>query len=328
MSSNKLIDSRHIQRILIIRIGPLGETVLMTPVIRALRHKFPSAFIACMVDPVRTDLVAANPRLNEVIPYQRSIPKLLYGMAKRSFQMAVVLQPTFRLVMHTFLAGIPYRIGFYTNSGGRKLLQIAVPNNTNQHETSRYLDVVRGLGIQPESDEPEVFVDQKTQSWANNYFANAEIADKRLLIGLNPGAGATDRRWAKEGFAEVANLLCDAYDAQICITAGPREKALPDELAQMLTNKPTVVSNTTTMQLAAIIQRCDLFISNDTGPMHLSTALKTTTIALFGASNPFQWAPIWPQHKVIARKSLEQVTVREVFSAAQQSLDESCNSYK
>jgi len=321
MPSEKHIDFSQIRRILIIRIAPLGETVLMTPVIRVLRQAFPDAYIACMVDPIRRDLVSGNPNLNEVIPYKRSVPKLIYSMVKRSFQMAVVLQPTFRLVLHTFLAKIPVRVGFETNFGGRRLLRLAVPNNTDQHETDRYLDVVRGLGIYPPSDEPEIFVDQGTQMWASEFLAAAKIDLKRPLIGLNPGAGATYRRWPKEGFAKVANLLYEVYNAQICITAGTREGALPCEAARLMAVDPLIVTGTTTMQLAAIIQKCNLFVSNDTGPMHLSTALKTPTVALFGASDPHRWGPIWPQHKVVARSTLEDITVDEVFTAAQECLN-------
>ena len=317
----KSIDFERIRRILIIRLAPLGETVLMTPVIRALRQEFPDAHIACMTDSIRTDLVRANPNLDDVIPYQSFVPRLIFSMVKRSFQLAVVLQPTFRLVLHTFLARIPYRVGFETNSGGRRLLHLSVPNNTNQHETARYLGVVRLLGIEPESDEPEVFVDQKTQAWANEFLLNAKINGDLPLIGLNPGSGTTYRRWAKERFAKVGNLLQVGHNAQLIILGGPREAHLPYELAALIDGETTVITDTTPMQLAAIIQKCNLFISNDTGPMHLSTAVKTPTIALFGASNPIQWAPIWPQHKVIARSSMEEITVEEVLSVVQECLD-------
>ena len=114
---SKQFDLDQVRRILILRMGPLGETLLTTPVIRALRRRFPEAYIAYMVAPGREDLVSENPNLDEVITYSVSIPKLIYEMTKRSFQMVVILQPTFRLVLHTFLARIPFRIGFETNSG-------------------------------------------------------------------------------------------------------------------------------------------------------------------------------------------------------------------
>ena len=169
-----MVSAEQIERILIIRLAPLGETVLTTPVIRALRQHFRDAYIAYMAAPTREDLVSANPHLNEVLTYQMSVPKLIYQIAQRKFQMAVVLQPTFRLVLHTFLARIPFRVGFETNTGGKKLLNLAVPNNTSQHETQRYLDVVRALGVEVVDTEPEVFVDRASIAWVNSFLENPE----------------------------------------------------------------------------------------------------------------------------------------------------------
>ena len=318
--SNKQFDLNQIQRLLILRMGPLGETLLTTPVIRALRGRFPDAHIAYMVAPGREDLVSENPNLDEIITYSVSIPKLIYEMAKRSFQMVVILQPTFRLVLHTFLARIPFRIGFETNSGKGRLLHVAVPNNINQHEVARYLDVVRGIGIEPDSEEPEMFVSTAAQGWADDFLAGTGISTNRPLIGLNPGSGSESRRWSKAGFAQVGDQLHQKYDAQIFITAGDAEGELPHEVANLMSCSPIIVKGITPMQLGAILQKCRLYISNDTGPMHMSTAVKTPTIALFGASNPRQWGPYWQPHTVIASKSMEDITVEDVLAAADLSI--------
>ena len=318
--SQEHVDLNQIQRILILRMGPLGETILTTPVIRALRTRFPKAYIAYMVAPTREELVSANPNLDEVITYEMCVPKLIYGIMKRAFQMAVVLQPTFRLVLHTFLARIPFRVGFETNCCSGRLLQVAVPNNTVQHETSRYLDVVRGIGIQPDSDEPEMFVDDWAQGWADDFLVKFGVDPNRPLIGLNPGTGSVSRRWPKDRFAKTGDLLHQEHNAQILITAGPREGSLPYELADMMACSPIILTGTTPMQLGAIIRRCHLFISNDTGPMHMSTAVKTPTIALFGSSNPVRWGPLWSQHTVVTRESMDEIAVHDVLLAVEKHL--------
>lgn len=297
-----MFSTEQIERILIIRLAPLGETVLTTPVIRALRRHFRDAYIAYMVAPTREDLISANPHLNEVLTYQASVPKLVYQIAQRKFQMAIVLQPTFRLVLHTFLARIPFRVGFETNTGGRKLLNLAVPNNTAQHETQRYLDVVRLLGVEVVDDEPEVFVDSSSIAWVNNFLENQKLNNGKRIIGLNPGAATAYRRWHASNFAILGDRLRETYGAQIIITTGPQEGALAAQVAEQMSHAPVIVNQATPMQLAALLQRCDLYITNDTGPMHLSTAVRTPTIALFGASNLIQWAPPWDRHAVVARK--------------------------
>ena len=295
----------EIERILIIRHAPLGETVLTTPVIRALRQHFQDAYIAYLVAPSREDLVSANPHLNEVLIYQSSIPKLLSQLIRRKFQLAVILQPTFRLVLFTFLAGIPLRIGFQTNTGGKSLLKHSIPNNTSQHETQRYLDVVRTIGLDVEDDEPEVFIDDAGRTWVDEYINSNNLNDNKPIIGINPGAATSYRRWSAENFAILANMLHEAYDCHILITTGPREGDLAQQVSSHLKYTPLILDNVTPMQLAATLQRCNLYISNDTGPMHLSTAVKTPTIALFGGSNPDQWGPPWKGHAVIAKQGCE-----------------------
>ena len=329
----------QINRILIIRLAPLGETVLTTPVIRALRQHFTEAYIAYMVAPTREDLVLANPHLNEVITYQSSVPKLVYQLIQRKFDMAVVLQPTFRLVLLTFLAKIPFRVGFETNFGGKRLLHASVPNNTSQHETQRYLDVVRGIGIEVADDEPEVFVDEAGKDWCNDFLERRNLYDGRPIIGLNPGAGTSYRRWSVGNFAITADMLNDAYDTHTIITTGPNEHELALQVKKQMKHSPTIVDNVSPMQLAAFLQKCDLYISNDTGPMHLSIAVKTPTIALFGGSNPTQWGPKWNNHTIIAvqdcemmqtlspkewddyadvaRNNLEAITPKMVFTASE-----------
>ena len=297
-----MLKPEQVNRILIIRLAPLGETVLTTPVIRALRQHFREAHIAYMVAPTREDLVSANPHLNEVLTYQVSVPKLIYQIARRKFQMAVILQPTLRLVLHTFLSRIPLRVGFETNTGGKRLLSVAVPNNTAQHETQRYLDVVRALDIEVVDDEPEVFVNNEGKAWMDNFLKIQKIDDGKPIIGINPGAATVYRRWDPTNFAVLGDLLHEVYRAHIVITTGPREGALANQVVAQMSHSPIIVNQATPMQLAALLQQCDLYISNDTGPMHLSTAVKTPTVALFGASNLIQWAPPWEKHAVIARK--------------------------
>ena len=223
-------------------------------------------------------------------------------------------------MLHTFLARIPFRVGFETNCCSGRLLHVAVPNNTVQHETSRYLDVVRGIGVQPDSGEPEMFVDDAAQRWAEDFLGNCGIDPNRPLIGLNPGTGSVSRRWQKERFAKIGDLLRQEHNAQILVTAGPREGALPYELARQMACSPIILTGTTPMQLGAMIQRCHLFISNDTGPMHMSTAVNTPTIALFGSSNPSRWGPFWHGHTIIARNSMDDITVSDVLLAAEKHL--------
>ena len=313
---------QHIRRILVIRMGPLGETLQTTPVLSALRNHIPDAYIAMMVTSDREDLISANPNLDRAILYQKSAPKLISTLRQHQFQMVLILQPTFRLVLLTFFAGIKYRVGFITNSGGRFLLAAAVANNQDQHETDRYLDVVRAIGIPPVTNEIEMHVAESAEQWTVGILKGAGVSRERLLIGLNPGGFWPKRRWAKERFVQLADLLGSEYNAQVLITTGPSEVSLGGEIAELMRHQPVVVRNTTPMRIAAMLQRCHLLISNDTGPMHIGISVGTPTIGLFGRSNPRKWGPISAKHAIVHRDGMDAITVADVMLVARRMLAE------
>jgi ADP-heptose:LPS heptosyltransferase len=277
--------------------------------------RFKKAYLAMMVTEDRVELISANPHLDTVVIYDNSVPKLIHKLRKHCFQMALVLQPTFRLVILTLLAGIKYRVGFETNWGGKLWLTVPVKNNHQQHETDRYLDVVRAIGIQPVDREIEMGVTCEAEAWAREFLTRAGISLQRLLIGINPGSFWMYRRWPKERFAQVADKLVAEYDAQILLTIGPSEVGLGEEIAMLMRYNPVIVSDTTPMHIAAAFKQCDLLISNDTGPMHIGIAVGTPTIGLFGSSNPDKWGPIASKHSIVHRNGTEAITVEDVMEA-------------
>ncbi len=313
---------KHVKRILVIRMGPFGETLLITPVLRALRSSLPHAHITVMVGFDKVDLVSENPNINEVIAYEKQNAELIRELRRHHFHLAVILQPTFRLVLLALIAGIKYRVGFETRKGGRLLLTKYARDDRTQHETDRYLSVVRAAGIQPVTREIEMSVTEDAEQWAREFLIRSGISEERLLIGINPGCVWPKRQWAKERFAEVGDILASEYDAHILITIGPNEIGLGMEIAAMMSHEPVILENTTLMRVAAAFKQCALLISNDTGPMHIGIAVGTPTIGLFGISDPNRWGPIGSQHAIVHRKGIEAITVDDVMAVARKKIDE------
>lgn len=316
-----MFDLKDIQRILLIRMGPLGETLQTTPVLKALRAAIPQAYMAMMVTADRVDLISANPNLNEVIVYDKSMPRLIYKLRRRKFDIAIILQPTFRLVLICLLAGIKNRIGFEPRSGSKKFLKVAVGDNRTQHETDRYLDVIRAIGIKPTDNEIEMFVTDEAKNWVDEFLiVGAQHAAPLSLIGINPGGFWQDRRWPIERFAKVADTLAEEFKAKILIILGPSEVGFEEQLLSLMRTKPIILKNTTPMKIAAACRRCEILISNDTGPMHIGVAVKTPTLGLFGNSDPKRWGPISPIHQIVHRQGMEAIRVEDVLSAAREML--------
>lgn len=317
-----MFDLKDIRRILIIRMGPLGETLQTTPVLKALRAAIPQAYMAMMVTSDRVDLVSANPNLNEVIVYDKSMPRLIYKLRRRKFDTAIILQPTFRLVLICLLAGIKNRIGFEPRSGSKRFLKVAVGDNRTQHETDRYLDVIRATGIKPLDNEIEMFVTDEAQKWVDEFLmVGAQHTAPLRLIGINPGGFWPDRRWPVDRFVKVADTLVYEFGVKILITLGPSEVELEEQLLKLMRAKPIILKNTTPMKIAAAFTRCEILISNDTGPMHIGVAVKTPTLGLFGNSDPKRWGPIAKIHRIVHRPGgMDKIIVEDVLSVAREML--------
>ena len=166
------------------------------------------------------------------------------------------------------------------------MLSLAAPNNTAQHETQRYLDVVRGIGIEVADDEPEVLVDSAGIAWVNNFVENQKLNDNRPIIGLNPGAATVYRRWNASNFATLGDRLHETYNAHIVITTGPREGELADQVVQQMSYSPIIVNHTTPMQLAASCSGAKLYISNDTDVQRCTQPSKPTVACSVAPNSP------------------------------------------
>jgi len=168
-----------------------------------------------------------------------------------------------------------------------------------------------------------------------------KIKKSDIIIVLNPGAGFIPKRWKKENFAELGKILLKDYDAKIIIIGGEQEIALAEEIKNIISSENvfSLAGRITIPQLAVLLEESDLIITNDTGPMHLASAVKCPVIAIFGPGNPYRYGPIGTKNYVVhseiecfpcrikrkCRKNficMERVTVSEVIKSVRLILDE------
>jgi len=302
------------ERILLIRFGSLGDVVLTTPTIRAVRRAFPNAYIAMLVGDRSADIVSANPHLDEIIILRRNVRRLSEVrritalLRERDFDVSIDMQRKFQSSLLAYLGGAKFRIGYHHPKG--VLCSVRIPDSENKHAVDRNLDLLRPLGIEAglksnciESDrEPEMFLSQEDRGYAHRMLQSRGLASKSPIIGIFPGAGWRHRCWPAERFAAISDLAVERYNAGVVIFGGPGEADIVDNVAQNMTTPAVLIKDRMTLrQLGAMIERCDLFLSNDTGPMHISSAVKTTTIALFGPGNHVKFQPIGEKHALIRR---------------------------
>ena len=284
--------------------------VLLTPALRALKIAYPQSHLALLVRPLVADLMETHPYIDEVIIDSKgrglnrlpSFYKSVNEIRWSDFDLAVVFHPTsFRNALIPFLAGIPERIG--SNVSGRGLLLTRTcTDRTDLHEVHRYLRVLELIDIHEPNAKLEFWHTDPDRRAAHQILATHGIAPKEYLIGVNLGTTWSTKRWSLENFAEVITQVQKRFDAQILLTGSTAEIPLGEALAQ-LTKVQTInlIGKTTPMQLGALIENCDLYLTCDSGPMHIAAAVGTPTIALFGPTSPIRHGPYGENHEVLQK---------------------------
>jgi len=287
--------------------GWIGDMILLTPALRALRAEFPEAHIDMLVNPLVRELMERNPYLDEVIVYDkrgaqkgvRQMRSMADELRAKQFDTAVILHPnSVRSAVLAFMAGIPERVG--ANQRGRGFfLTTKVKRRGNIHEIQRYLDTVNSIA--------DTNHDAKLEFWGINKddesFAEHTLADYTCpIIGINPCTTWPSKQWPTERFARLIDLLSEQFSARVVLTGIAGDVHVGNEIMGQVSSKPlNLIGHTTLWQLGALISRCTLYITCDSGPMHVSAALGTPTIALFGPTDPIRHGPFGAGHTVVKK---------------------------
>ncbi len=311
-------------RILIKSPNWIGDIVLSIPAIKALRGVYPDSYIAVLVKKKLADLLENNPDINEVIPYEEGhglkkfsmILRLRDIIRKGDFDTALLFTNSFSSALIAFLAGVPNRVGY--NRDGRGLLltrPLKIVQHDNTHQVRLYLNLIKELANVEITHQgvpiPEIHIKEKDREWAENLLAkhaqlNSKIKRGSLIIGINPGARfGPAKRWLKMRFVELGDRLTHELGASLILFGGPEEKDFVSGIASQIKPDQSDVLNmagsTSLGQLAALIERCNIFITNDTGPMHIAYSVRTPLVAIFGSTDPVRTGPLGNKYMVLKK---------------------------
>ncbi len=314
--------TRHAPEILLVRPDHLGDLILVTPILNALRTRVPNARITMMVGPWSSEIVTRHPAVDRVITcpfpgFQRAPQgalepyKLLLSVArqlhrKEKYDLAINLRPDFwwgAALLH--LAGIPCRVG-YALQPGQPFLNVALPVSEREHATVANLRLASAglvaLGYEPLA-EPFTSADYPTQfapmeeerAWARARLRADGIAEDAPLIVIPPGSGGAVKLWRSQAWANCANRLQAALTlprpARIMLTGSPAERPLLEEVAQDIAPAATLVTDASVGQLAALLEHATCVLTVDNGPGHIAVAQGTPSVHLFGPTDPRIFGP-------------------------------------
>ncbi|HIJ88077.1 MAG TPA: glycosyltransferase family 9 protein [Desulfuromonadales bacterium] len=326
------------QHFLIIKPGAMGDLLQLTPTIRALHTRFPSARIDIMVgNSASIDLFRHHPAISDILVFDRrgehrsfrALLSLWRQIRKQSYDLVINFQRSNLKTWFLTSAAFPCRILIYHKTRAKVI-----------HAVQDHLKTVEPLGVSPDGEELDLCLDDVNRSYATALFESHGL-DSRPVIALNPGASHPVNRWCTAQFAALADRFSAELGAAVIIVGGGGDSALAHDIDRLSNSHPLVITGTTTLlQLGAILEKSSLLISGDTGPMHMATAVRTPVIALFGAADPERTGPVGAGNRVIQADNLacipcrsrvckaeiqmecmERITVGMVFKAAKEMLD-------
>lgn len=319
-------------RLLLIRPDHLGDLVLTTPVLHALKSHLPNATITMMVGPWSSEVVARHPAIDRLLlcpfpgfqrtPQKPLTPyKVLFSVAQQlrrgQYDLAINLRPDFWWgAALLYLARIPHRLG-YAIAPGAPFLSRALPFPSPEPATVSNLRLVNAalelLGSPPLEGPytPKRYPLEFTptpaeQACVNERLAQAGIAAENPIVVIHPGTGAAVKLWSNEAWAACANALPELWTSptpvRIILTGSQSERPMLEEITRDMTSPPLLITDMTIGQVAALLQRAKLTLGVDNGPLHLAVAQGTPTIHIFGPTDPRIFGP-WGtpgRHVVIA----------------------------
>lgn len=290
-------------RILTLHLSPLGDTLFATPALRALRYSFPEAEITAVAWRTNAPLLAGNSNLDRLVSCGGAWEMAQLLREEKGFDLVVGLSHLGSWAALLY-EGAP-RVGFNARHLGR-FYYTRVPDRRDVHAVEYCLNVVESVGARRQGIGLELALGKEERAFAAELLAAAfgSGLSRAPLVAIHPG-GRTFRRkrWPARRFAAVANRLIQEWGARVVLVGGREDIPLGEEIATLMRKKPLVaVGRASLKQTAALLEASSLFIGNDSAPQHMAAAVGTPVIGLFGPTDPRNFAPLGPGHRVLRKE--------------------------
>jgi heptosyltransferase II len=343
--NSKKLPRGGINKILIRGTNWIGDAILTLPAVNSIRATYPQAHIGMLVKPWVADIYRLFSAVDELIIFENKFdtPLGVFRLARmlkgKNYDVAILLQNAIEAAIISLAARIPLRAGY--DSDARGLLLTHRVHRTQElrevHQIDYYLEMVKALGCVPV--DREMHLEAKINPLDAQNILRKFIPDtEKTIIGIAPGATyGPAKRWFSDRFAMVADKLNEHLSSQAILLGGKADGEVAQTVQRLAQTKLINLSGKTTLREAIyLISQCHLFISNDSGLMHIAGALNIPTIALFGSTNPATTAPVGNKSIIVRRevscspclkeicptdfRCMKQISVEDVFTAAQKVL--------
>lgn len=286
-------NKSNIQKILFITLSNIGDVILTTPALNALHEEFPQAKFTVIVGPKCADLFEADPLVEKIIVYKKNYSfreLILFVRRLRSERFDAVAD-----MRHTLF---PFLIG------ARRLTTLIRGKKRHQHAVLDHMSKLKFLKrIDPGLLKFRVIIPHKAQEFQKELWSDYRIKGDEYAVGIAPHAASTLKMWYPSNFIELMQMMKKEYRVRFIIVGADDAREICDLVKEGFPEAINLVGKTGIPELAAVISKCNLFIANDSGPLHFATAYGIPTVAIFGPSNQERYGPFGNKH-VIVHKDL------------------------
>jgi len=316
-SGNSRIKNRKFNRILVIKLRAIGDIVLCTPVFPNIKNAFPDSTVDVMVEEASSPLLQNNRFIDNVIVLPRKkwekMPalkawvqslKFIGNLRKNNYDLIIDLFGNPRSAFLTFMTGCKTRVGFKFR--GRSIFyNIKVdPRGDRVHEVEFNLDALRALDIHVRDKFPQIFISKHDSDFARKWFKDNGLVHKKV-IGIHSWASWKAKEWPVEKFAQLSDRIVKEMNAEVVLLWGPGEKEHAEQIRSIAKSNIKLAPPTTLLQLAGLLECCSAVVATDSGPMHISAAVGTPTLGIYGPTNWKLQGPYGEKNRAVYLEGLD-----------------------
>lgn len=289
-------NSHKKKRILVIKIGAIGDLILAVPSLRAIKNSCPDAIVSVLIGKKYRHVLKKCPYIDDMILYDRDrdgkgikgLLKLSAIVRQKAFDMSIDLQNNWRSHILAWLGAVPRRFGYNNNKLGFLINNKLKYLESDKGPVEEQFAILRRAGINTAgaSKRLEMWPGKEDILYVENLLKEEWVGDTHTLVGFNIGSSWKTKRWPLKCFAKLSDMLA-SEDIRIVVMASKNQQSLAGDFVKMTHSRViNAAGKTTLMQLAALIKRCKVLVTGDSSPMHIASSMGTNFIALFGATDP------------------------------------------
>ena len=310
--NSKRIDRTGINRILVRSTNWVGDAVMTLPALEAVKENFPGSIISVLAKPWVEPVFRSHPAVHEILIIRKGggaftgfgeLLRVIRSVRRRSFDLAILFQNAFEAALISWAGGVRLRAGYNTDGRGVLLTHsvTTTQDDLDVHQVEYYLSLLQRLGLKTVKKDPVIHLSTEERAVAEQRLRDFGRKDGTVVVGLNAGAifgGA--KRWAPERFATIGDRAVEEWGARVLVFGSAGERQIGKRVIRTMSQAATDLCGQTSLREAiALVSMCDIFVTNDSGLMHVASALNVPTVAVFGPTDQVATGPRGQRIRVV-----------------------------